>query len=316
MPRPSVLARLFSHRLGALERHLAAALDGDVHGVHQARVASRRLREVVPIAGRPGHDKLRRKTARRIRRLTRALGPVRELDVTLDVLDKWPAENQPEVAAALEVVRAHVRLARDARRADLVEAFPPAGAGDTIQRLREPGERLIAAGQRATAGAEDVTPWRVTLAQRIASRAAALEQAIDDAGVLYEPERLHGVRIATKKTRYVLEVTGETRLAGTARLVTALKGGQEMLGDLHDLQIAAGFVAEARKGATSAGLDTLAEKLGDRCRELHAEYVGHRERLALVAETARDAVRPKLLRPRRRSRAVVHAPATDAFQVA
>ena len=209
-------------------------------------MASRRLREVVPIAGLPGHDKLRRRTTRRIRRLTRALGPVRELDVTLDLLDKWPSGDDAAVAAALDVVRARVREAREAQRAALVAAIPPATAAEVFARLREPGERLIAAGQRAPAPSEPVAPWRVALARRVSRRAEALGLAIDAAGLLYEPERLHGVRIAAKKTRYVLEVTGDTRLAGTVRLVTALKRGQELLGDLHDLQVASGFVAAVR----------------------------------------------------------------------
>ena len=53
--------------------------DVDPEAVHQARVASRRLREVLPIVLAPGGrtERLRRT----VRRLTRTLGPVRELDV-------------------------------------------------------------------------------------------------------------------------------------------------------------------------------------------------------------------------------------------
>ena len=63
-----------------MSRSLPAARAGEVSAIHQARVATRRLREALPLVARgaPG-----RKLARAVRRLTRALGPVRELDVAL-----------------------------------------------------------------------------------------------------------------------------------------------------------------------------------------------------------------------------------------
>ena len=77
------LATLVTRRHDALRAQAGEAHDGKVDGVHQARVASRRLREVVPVLGR-GLDDVRLKPLRRgLRDLTRALGPVRELDVAL-----------------------------------------------------------------------------------------------------------------------------------------------------------------------------------------------------------------------------------------
>ena len=43
------LVRLLERRTRALKRYLAAAVKGDGIGVHHARVASRRLREAVPV---------------------------------------------------------------------------------------------------------------------------------------------------------------------------------------------------------------------------------------------------------------------------
>ncbi|MBA2354814.1 MAG: CHAD domain-containing protein, partial [Acidobacteria bacterium] len=60
----------------ALATHLAAARNGDVEAVHQARVASRRLREVVPVVAANLPRARRKRLERDLRRLTRALGPV------------------------------------------------------------------------------------------------------------------------------------------------------------------------------------------------------------------------------------------------
>ena len=76
---------LIRQRLGALRRALPLAEGGDVNGVHQARVATRRLREALPLITRGSRG---RKLARTVRRLTQGLGPVRELDVVLLMLEE------------------------------------------------------------------------------------------------------------------------------------------------------------------------------------------------------------------------------------
>src|SRR5450759_1405922 len=88
MNRPLPLVRLFERRTRALRRHLSAAIAGKDTGVHQARVASRRLREAVPVLTEGLHHSKAGKAQRKIRRLTQALGSVRELDVTLHLIDE------------------------------------------------------------------------------------------------------------------------------------------------------------------------------------------------------------------------------------
>ena len=51
---------------------------------------------------------------------------------------------------------------------------------------------------------------------RVARRAASLKAAIDEAGAVYLPERLHAVRIAVKKLRYAVEL--EHEIAGDEKL--------------------------------------------------------------------------------------------------
>src|SRR5262245_39176386 len=76
---------LIRQRLVALTRALPGARQGDPTNLHRARVATRRLREALPLLASGGR---RRKLERSMRRLTRALGPVRELDVALDMLER------------------------------------------------------------------------------------------------------------------------------------------------------------------------------------------------------------------------------------
>ena len=85
MRRTSPSELLIRQRLAALARTLPAAQKGDVASLHQARVATRRLREALPVVTSGNRQ---RKLDRKVRRLTRTLGPVRELDVALLILDE------------------------------------------------------------------------------------------------------------------------------------------------------------------------------------------------------------------------------------
>src|SRR6188508_3387603 len=80
---PALLNRydLLRARIDRFTRMLHGVEAGDVSAVHHARVATRRLRELLPILqlDRSVAEKL----GHRLRRTTRRLGAVRELDVLL-----------------------------------------------------------------------------------------------------------------------------------------------------------------------------------------------------------------------------------------
>src|SRR5262245_8381568 len=104
---PRVTALLLARRARALKIHLPGAVAGQDRGIHQSRVASRRLREAVPVLTAGVKGTKADKALRKIRRLTKALGTVRELDVTLHILDDL-ARRDMLPRTALEEVRRHV----------------------------------------------------------------------------------------------------------------------------------------------------------------------------------------------------------------
>jgi CHAD domain-containing protein len=83
-------------RVSTLAKALPGAAQGDPVAVHMARVATRRLREALALT----RGRASRKVRASVRRLTRALGPIRELDVTLDLLAHMVAEDRVSPAAA------------------------------------------------------------------------------------------------------------------------------------------------------------------------------------------------------------------------
>lgn len=297
MNRSLPLVRLLERRTRALRRHLAAAIAGRDTGVHQARVASRRLREALPVLTDGLHHTKSAKAERKVRRLTQALGTVRELDVTLHLIDEL-AEKPGVPRAALADVRAHVIEEREARRAVMLERLDGIDAGKLARRLENVRQALLhpAAGHS----------WRGALALRIARRARRLEQAIEEAGQIYAPESLHQVRIAAKKLRYALEIADESGAASCSEVLRAIKRVQDALGKLHDLQIlqhhiaAVGAAPRHRRATPDAALAVLSRQIEDKCRHLHGRYVAAMPGLRQAVDVARRDI-PVRLTVRRRS---------------
>src|SRR4051794_24997946 len=112
---------LLAKRAEQFTRLLHAVEDGDVRALHRTRVATRRLRELLPVLQLDADvsDKL----GRRLRRATERLGPVRELDVLMLLIGELHESGRyrPE---ALDRVAAGVERERQAARARLVARLP------------------------------------------------------------------------------------------------------------------------------------------------------------------------------------------------
>ena len=287
------LAQSVSRRVEALAGNLHAALDGDEDAIHHARVATRRLREILPIAvdTRAGRGKRLR---RRLKRLTAALGPVRELDVALTLLNTR-AEGQPAPAAM--ALRAHLTERRRAAFEHLREACDPGRARRLLDRLAGLVHEHDAASGRGHGDLPNRHRRRLT--RGMIDRARALRSAVVDAGAILIVDRVHAVRIAAKRLRYALEVAGELRLARTASLVTSLRAMQDVLGHLHDLDVLRGESARARSelppdSIVARDLERLADGIDADIRQLHARYLRGARALAALTDRVRDRIAPCL----------------------
>jgi CHAD domain-containing protein len=127
-------------RLLAMLNAMPAATTGDVTSVHRARVASRRLREVLPVlAEAAGSDALDR-AGKQVRQITRALGPIREVDVALGHLEELGARAGVS-ARALGKVRRHLTDERANRRRAMLDVITPGALNKLKTRLHKAPER-------------------------------------------------------------------------------------------------------------------------------------------------------------------------------
>jgi len=292
MRLPTTRSELLKKRVDPFTRVLPALEQGDVRALHRARVASRRLRELLPMLQlEPSRA---RKLNRRLRRVTMRLGTVRELDVLLLLIDELHVSRRARssglsrvgIAVAKSRDEARKRLASKLRIADMSRL------GRKLDRLVEELRATETSGSRTAARA-----WRWAVDARVAVRASRLAEAIQEAGAVYLPERLHAVRIALKKLRYAVELLAELGAGVLPADLRALKRGQDLLGHMHDLQMLMTSVRTVQASLMPPNLtiwrdlDALIVSLEDDCRLLHAQYM--RARDALTAAADRLTARPQ-----------------------
>ena len=292
MPVSTTRSELLRKRLDRFTRVLQSLAKGDVQALHQARVASRRLRELIPVLQLEGSTA--RKLSRRLRKITSRLGAVRELDVLVLLIDELHVSRR-RGSGALGRVGVATSKARDEARKKLSAHIP---LEDMTRLARKLGRAADDLHETETSSSKTAArSWRWAIDARVARRASRLSNAMTAAGALYLPERLHAVRVAVKKLRYTVELAADASSDRRGSDLRVLTRGQDLLGRMHDLQMLVERVRRTQASLTPPSisvwrdLDAVIVSLEDDCRRLHARYMRMRTALEAVAE--RRGVEPK-----------------------
>ena len=305
MPAPTQRYDLLQKRLEQFTRLLHGLEDGYVRALHRTRIASRRLREVLPILQLDAE--VARKLSRRLRKVTRRLGTLRELDVLLLLIGGLQKSGRHDERLLCRLTAA-ASEERAEERDRLFAKLPTAELHRIAGKLDKVARGLKAHKSSAAHGRHATRRWCWAVEARLTRRASELATTVHDAGAVYLPERLHAVRIALKKLRYAVEVSAEIAAAPAARATAdlrTLKRGQDVLGRLHDVQVLIDRLRQLQAPlappdiAARRALDALVTSLENDCRRLHARYM--RVRLALLAICDRVGVRPAASAVRQRA---------------
>jgi CHAD domain-containing protein len=276
----AALLILLKQRLTTLVDAMPAVQAGDMRSVHQARVATRRLREALPVLRKTVHHHTLTRVRQQVREMTRALGPVRELDVALGHLDDIARRSRIS-GRALGAVRQAMARERLARRREMLATITPG----KVEKLRQRLGHVSTGPERphpASALEDAVT--------QVARRARRLGAAIHHAGGLYLPDRLHGVRVAAKKLRYAMEIERELKRSKSTARIAQLKRLQDLLGRIHDFEILIDHTrtVQAELAGTdrtmTTELDSLVRALEAECRRDHAMYMRRRASILKLCE--------------------------------
>ena len=270
MPTRPNLATLLDWQASALQTQLRGVFDGAIDAVHGARVATRRIRELltlVPlIPGREGEKDV----AGGYAEIGRALGDVRDLDVQIALIHELEA-HMPQAAPSLGLVRQDHESERLVKMRRLIKTLERLNVDALLRGTQadHPGAlrtRLTAAG------------WRRQLRRLVIERAHVAGDRIAHATGVYFPNRAHGARISIKRLRYAAEISDATGLPAMRAPIKCLSKAQEILGDLHDRQALADRLKKygKRDGVDPDDLKVTRQVLSGEVQEMHARYLARR----------------------------------------
>jgi CHAD domain-containing protein len=233
------------------------------------------------------HGKTASSLARRLRKVTKRLGTVREIDVLRQLIEELRGSARHDERAIARVFAALTEQ-QGTRRDQLLAKAPM----NELRRLATKLAKVETQLADHDARRASTRSWRWAIDARVAHRAGALKSAIESAGSVYLPDRVHNVRIALKKFRYAAEVEHEIAAERMRRQdLLRLKRVQDVLGQLRDRQVLIEHVRQVQASPSSPrdlagwrGLDALITTIETDCRRLHARYVRDAADLLAVCE--------------------------------
>jgi CHAD domain-containing protein len=243
-----------------------------VDGVHDMRVASRRLRSALRDFGPRLSEGRRLKEARaELKRLADVLGAVRDEDVAVAALEKLREEAPDTARAGL----AQLADERRGRREKALDALARELDVETFKETRRQIEQAFEAATDAAEGEGDEESFG-DLGRRVVAR--SWEELRERGADIYRPlksKRLHRLRIRAKRLRYSLELFAACFGDEPKRLARELAALQKALGNLHDcdewVEECGGLLsscerAEEESARRAAALWLLEHFLGERGR--------------------------------------------------
>ena len=238
----AVVRRAIAASVARLMRHdPGLRLGGEPEDVHQARVATRRLRSdlrtFAPLLEPGWADSLREE----LRWLGGELGRVRDAEVLADRLTATASRLPEADAESGRAIAAVLASGVEGARAELLAA------------IREPRyvallDRLVSAARAPALTADADAPARKVCPRLVARPWKRLWREGRRLGPYSSDAELHALRIRAKRCRYAAEAVAPVMGARAARFAEAVSELQSVLGEHQDAVVAAAWLREHGPG--------------------------------------------------------------------
>ncbi len=215
----------------------------DPDDIHDLRVASRRLREGMALFAPCYQEASVVPLAKRIKRVTGLLGNIRNTDEAILFFSSLDEETGEHVCVAPDSL---LRMLRDKResvtkklRSELPELVPPS-LRELLHRVFN--EPLLF--KDSPPGVDFLGPLLDFARTSLDERLSQVLQRVPPSREADRADAQHLLRIAVKHYRYRLEILSFLVAERYAEIHSALKGYQDVLGRMHDMDV---FDAAVRK---------------------------------------------------------------------
>ncbi len=243
------LALRHLNRFISLEAKVLKGDDPDA--IHDMRVASRRLQQILDLIFPAPLPREARRLRRKIRRCRRTLGDVRNCDVLLEHAERRLARRRNSNREAWTAVEQYIQERRNESFARAIRKLSKLNLAVFYMRTKAILDRLgpkadqghIALPRAHTNGVV-LEPFPVRLAQALVRVWNEFEKQVAVSQSDPRATSIHAARISAKRLRYLLEVVSQFGMPGSSQALAWLRRIQQHLGDWHDMEVLEDMIVE------------------------------------------------------------------------
>ncbi len=308
-PKPKTLGEwaylaIAKHFQKTVKQEADVLKDRDPEALHQMRVGMRRLRSAI-VGFAPALDLPKAAKEKKIAKIARILGELRDLDVLKEAVEKKYKPYLPEIEQeCLETVLADLEKQRD----HALQRVQSTLKDESYPHLKQAWQKWLnqpTYTEMAQLAIRNVLPdlllptvsqlflhpgWLVGV--EVKSGEIHLAKIINADGVeallASQGSVLHSLRKQTKRVRYQMELFTEFYKPTYGDYVKDLKEIQRILGQIQDSVVLAEFINNVLKSESDSLLPTLTHQLAQATYQswqewqpLHQKYLNHQTRQAL-----------------------------------
>lgn len=229
-------ARIISKHLAAMAVEVDGVLAAeDIEYIHRMRVATRRMRSALTLFSDCFSQQELKNFSREVRKVTRALGEARDLDVQLALIDEvLPDFSSSRLSPGIKRLQLRFKQKRAEAQKHVISAMEMIIADRLLERIGLWAAPLVT----DTGSVYLYSPVLYTLAFDGIKK--HLDELLAHVPFIHDPENiteLHAMRISAKRLRYTLEAFQDLYGGNLKPFINQTRKLQDQLGLVHDMDV-------------------------------------------------------------------------------